>query len=461
MTAAMMLMAASGAVSFACGDTERSTGSAGGNTSSEAGVGGGAEASGGAAGAGNPATGGNSAGTGASVGDGGALATGATGGTDATGGQPAGDGGRTGGSAGAGGSDATGGAGGDAGSGGAIIGSGGDGDGGTATGGASGGAPGGTGGDNPATGGSTGGAAMVYGVDGQSCAWMTGTECNGESCCTSIEVPGGTFPMGRGTETCSDCVDGCPYQACSDFEQPEHPATVSSFVLDKYEVTLGRVGAFMEAVDGTAPPVGSGAHPQIPGSGWDSAWDIYVPADSWEISDLLMGCGPMSTWTPTDREATYAADCVHWWLAFAFCIWDGGRLPTEAEWEYAAAGGDENRVYPWGNDMPDPPPANCQENHNTPFLPVGSEPLGNSRWGHADLGGSMREWVLDYYSGTWYTTMQAGCNDCACLTAEGSGSRVLRGTLWQSPAESLRAAWRGGQSTSGVAGIGFRCARDP
>jgi sulfatase modifying factor 1 len=137
---------------------------------------------------------------------------------------------------------------------------------------------------------------LVYGPEGQSCSAMTGTECNGESCCASIVVPGGTFPMGRGTETCVGCSDGCPAEtSCWNDELPEHPATVSRFALDRYEVTVGRFRVFVEAYDagwrpdydtGWRPSEGEGANPAVElaqglaagATGWQSEWDWELPA---------------------------------------------------------------------------------------------------------------------------------------------------------------------------------------
>jgi sulfatase modifying factor 1 len=304
---------------------------------------------------------------------------------------------------------------------------------------------------------------VVYGPEGPSCTGMTGTECNSESCCASIAVPGGTFAMGRGTESCDGCSRGCPSGvACEPEERPEHPATVSSFALDRYEVTVGRFRAFVDAAAGTQgspPEAGAGAHPLIPGSGWDSAWNTFLPADQATLM-AWVSCEPTEqTWTDmAGANETYPMNCVSWYEAFAFCIWDGGRLPTEAEWEYAAAGGEENRVYPWGNNVTEPLPANYMRNHATPLLDVGSEPLGNGRWGHADLAGSMSELIFDGYSADWYTTTRTGCSDCADLST--ASYRGFRGGNWASGPYYLRAAHRSFCEPDFHIGVfGFRCSR--
>ncbi len=282
-----------------------------------------------------------------------------------------------------------------------------------------------------------------------SCA--DGLNCNGESCCTSLLVPGGTFPMGRGTETCAGCVDGCPplpvnlsCTANGAAEVPEHPATVGTYALDKYEVTVGRFRAFVEAYDTWVKPgAGDGSHPMIAGSGWHSDWNAgdELPVNRETLTSNVACDATCQTWTAAPGEhATYPMNCVNWYVAFAFCIWDGGRLPTEAEWEYAAAGGDENRLYPWGDDVTEPLPANYNGTDSSPFVAVGSYPAGNGRWGHADLAGSMHELTLDTHARDWYTTTQFGCSDCANLTP--LAYRVIRGGFYDNGAEILRAAMR-------------------
>ena len=286
--------------------------------------------------------------------------------------------------------------------------------------------------------------------DWPSCAGMNGTECNEESCCTTIVLLGGTYPMGRQTEVCVGCTDGCPSGMTRySYEQPEHPATVSSFALDKYEVTVGRFAAFVEAYgEGWRPGVGDGANAAVeaaqelaPGTtGWQSDWDAELPANRAALEGNITCDSSLQTWGR--GEDTYPVNCVNWFEAFAFCVWDGGRLPTEAEWEYAAAGGAENRLYPWGNNVTEPLPANYGGQDNSPLIAVGSHPDGNGRWGHADLAGSMWEWVFDWWADNWYTTTETGCSDCVNLTP--FSHRVRRGGVWNADASTggLRAAFR-------------------
>ena len=71
---------------------------------------------------------------------------------------------------------------------------------------------------------------------------------------------------------------------------------------------------------------------------------------------MLTTCAP-STWTPSPVSGSASQEnlpinCVDWAEAYAFCIWDGGFLPSEAEWEYAAAGGSLQLDYPWGSAGP-------------------------------------------------------------------------------------------------------------
>lgn len=353
-----------------------------------------------------------------------------------------------------------------------TTGSGGNGTGGTGSGGTN---PSGTGGADVVTGGATntggsgtGGSStggfptVVYGPEGPSCSSATGTECNGESCCTSIVLPAGSYLMGRGTEQCDTCSHGCPAgMYCSVAEQPEHPATVSSFALDKYEVTVGRFRGFVAAYDGSPPAEGSGAHPQIAGSGWDSEWDVWLPANAAELTANITCNSSDETWTEAvGANETYPMNCVNWYEAAAFCIWDGGRMPTEAEWEYAAAGGEANRLFPFGSDVSEPLPANYAGTDYTPLVSIGSYPAGNGWWGHADLAGSVGEWVLDWYDSGYYAATQSSCSDCVNLST--ATHRVVRGVSWDLNADYLRTAYRYYFAPDDhIPTIGLRCARSP
>lgn len=254
------------------------------------------------------------------------------------------------------------------------------------------------------------------------------------SCCTTLDIPGGSYDRGGDSQ---------------------FPATVAAFTMDKYEVTVGRFRAFVDQYDGTPPAVGAGAHPLIAGSGWDAAWNAQLPATKVALMSSLHCESPLDTWTDTaGAHESYPINCVSWYIAFAFCAWDGARLTTEAEWEFAAAGGSENRLYPWGADAPTANHANWGGGVSTPREAVGSTPLGDARFGHADLAGSQWEWNLDYFA-----AYESTCNNCAQLTPE--AHRLLRGGGWSDAMNELGAANRySGEPPGDVSSdIGIRCGR--
>jgi formylglycine-generating enzyme required for sulfatase activity len=154
-------------------------------------------------------------------------------------------------------------------------------------------------------------------------------------------------------------------------------------------------------------------------------------------------------------------NCLDWYTAFAFCAWDGGRLPTEAEWNYAAAGGSEQRYYPWSNPATD---ETIDEDHallKAPLLVVGSKsPLGDGRFGQADLAGSFSEWVLDFsYSIIDYPVP---CTDCANFKPPRDGNRGYRGGSIGEPAlYNYTGQASGALPEARAATLGVRCARSP
>jgi formylglycine-generating enzyme required for sulfatase activity len=194
---------------------------------------------------------------------------------------------------------------------------------------------------------------------------------------------------------------------------------VSDFYLDKYEITVGRFRAFVNAGKGTQispPTMNAGAHPLVAGTGWDSAWNTNLSTDTAALKTSLNCSALYQTWTgaPGSNE-NRPQNCLSWIEAFAFCAWDGGRLPTAAEWNYAAAGGNEQRKYPWSI----PPTSttiddgyavycggSCTSTQN-----VGMKPAGNGRWGHADLAGNVNELVFDATSTS--ASYPTTCNNCA------------------------------------------------
>ena len=203
--------------------------------------------------------------------------------------------------------------------------------------------------------------------------------------------------------------------------------------------------------------------PVIYETGWVTSDNVgIVPTDA----NLACG-GQFDTWTnaPSGNE-THPVNCVNWWEAYAFCIWDGGFLPSEAEWEYAAAGGNLQREYPWGSVAPGNAsnyaiygceyPASsgiCVGVSN--IAPVGSPLQGAGPWGQTDLAGNVSEWNLDSFA-----PYVDPCTDCTYVRA--GGNRMYRGGAYNSALAFLAPAFRANlPPASRNATTGFRCARTP
>lgn len=315
----------------------------------------------------------------------------------------------------------------------------------------------------------------------RSCVELPATCGAGESCCTSILLPGGKYSRGYDPSGVKEMLgpDGKTH-GISGFQPAQTEAiaaTMLPFYLDKYEVSVGRFRKFLAAYDAWVvdqPKDGSGTNEYWPGTGWRQGdWKNKLPTKATELVarfDPASGstCG-QTTWHATaagDATENLPISCVDWYEAFAFCIWDGGRLPTEAEWNYAAAGGDKQRAFPWS----DPPAdlsvadgyANVQLVTESDYALVGATKGHDARWGHADLAGNVWEWVLDYAPASlasYYA--QTPCTHCADATYDATNDfRVMRGGSKRYGSFAARTAFRLGPGAAQKYGdMGFRCAR--
>ena len=228
-----------------------------------------------------------------------------------------------------------------------------------------------------------------------------------------VLIPAGEFQMGSND---SDADDD---------EKPVHTVYVDAFYMDRYEVTNAQYKKFVDA----NPEWRKG---QIEGRFHDGDYLAH-----WNGNDYPNGRG--------NHPVMY----VSWYGAMAYAQWAGKRLPTEAEWEYAARGGLVGKRYPWGDSI-DSSKANYSKDVGGTTAAGSYAPNG---YGLYDMAGNMSEWCLDAYSGDFYKSSPrqnpiAGTESVDQVintftnVKNATIFRVLRGGSWFNGPETLRVAYR-------------------
>jgi len=249
---------------------------------------------------------------------------------------------------------------------------------------------------------------------------------------TMVYVPAGTFEMG------------------SDQEGPLHTVSLDAFWLDQTEVTNTMFTAFLNE---RGNQIEEGVSWLEPGAGHRGI--VYGHIEEQD-----------GVFHPQSGYENYPVIEVSWYGAAAYCSWVGGRLPTEAEWEYAARG-PQAWVYPWGNTFDGARTNYCDENCSykwrdvdfndgyAQWAPVGSYPRGASWCGALDMAGNVWEWVSDWWSEDYYShspTDNPQGPDSGTL-------RIARGGSWFDESQSLNASYRKGLTPSSyrIHWVGVRC----
>ena len=228
-----------------------------------------------------------------------------------------------------------------------------------------------------------------------------------------VSIPGGTFTMGS-PESEPLRVDN----------EDEHDVTLSGFYLSEYAITNAQYCEFLNALgvpsDGKWPVTGFGEQILVSTSS-SFPWGVVYVSGKWQ---------------PQSGYANYPVIYVSWFGAYAFCEWAGGRLPTEAEWEYACRAGTET-AYNTGMAL-----STTQANFGNPASgstkAVGS--YDPNDWGFYQMHGNVREWCSDWYDTDYYAVSPS--NDPQGPASD-TGNRVLRGGSWNGNLGVCRSAYRG------------------
>ncbi|HEV3194442.1 MAG TPA: SUMF1/EgtB/PvdO family nonheme iron enzyme [Polyangiaceae bacterium] len=333
----------------------------------------------------------------------------------------------------------------------------------------------------------------------RSCQGLAETCGSGESCCTVDTVSGGNFVPNEDYGGTKQNGSSLP----SPCEMPPPTVRMSSFNFDRYEVTVGRFKNFLMAysADWLANGLldGMGRDPRKPktthacetkqdlivNGAWEREWNgEFLLQDSATLTAAIQSQCSIANSPSQKKGATGTLDlndgandnlpmtCITWFEAYAFCIWDGGRLPTEAEWNYAAAGGQNELPFPWCTTLACPDTATVRPGFgligvggNAPAA-VGSFPKGASLlFGVQDMAGNVAEWVMDApiiaSDCTYDHETTDPLNVCGYARPPvTSTTRVTRGGSFERSADEARTSVRHSTfPTSRFRDLGARCAR--
>jgi formylglycine-generating enzyme required for sulfatase activity len=229
-----------------------------------------------------------------------------------------------------------------------------------------------------------------------------------------VRIPAGQFLMG--------CVAGD--DECAADERPQHLVRISEpFWMTRTEITVEAYESFVAATQGSMP-------------------DEVAFNPAWQLKD-------------------HPVVNIRWHDAVAYCRWAGGRLPSEAEWEYAARGGRQGERFPWGDD-PSHEHANLRSTGgNDQWLKTAPvESFGGNGFGLHDMAGNAWEWVQD----KWHDSYHGAPADGSAWgsvggTAPGESAAIVRGGSWMYNLRSLRCSYRSRWFWPGnrFDDYGFRC----
>ena len=247
-----------------------------------------------------------------------------------------------------------------------------------------------------------------------------------------VDIPAGEFRMG-----CHKSLEGND-SLCDTDNVPEHIVELSDFKIDKFEVTVAEFNKCIAA-------------------------GVCKNSDSQKMFQIFSDNEKCNLGAPGKKD--HPMNCVSWKGANTYCKWIGKKLPSEAQWEKAAKG-TQNNVYPWGN-KPTPSCSIAIVKNTTAgcdfdsTFPIGSKENGKSYYGVYDMAGNVSEFVSDWYEKDFYNSKEASLKDViGPKDMPNEQLKISRGGSFVDREKELRTFYRKSCSLTDLSvNLGFRCVK--